>query len=98
MSLPRTAINIFSYATDNGDFPARLRKAEASASKIFFPDLITVKVQLFWWGLGFPGLHSATGLLQRLEMIHIVFLFAHLMIEILTRVSIKHLVRNRNSF
>lgn len=44
------------------------------------------------------GPHSATELLQRLEMIHVMFLFAHLVIEILTRVYIKHLVRNRNSF
>lgn len=98
MSLPRTAASTFSYATDNGDFPARLRKAEASASKISFPDLLTVQVRLFWWGLGFLGPHSATELLQRLEMIHVMFLFAHLVIEILTRVYIKHLVRNRNSF
>jgi len=35
MSLPRTATNIFSYTTGNGDFPGRLRRTEASASKIW---------------------------------------------------------------
>lgn len=53
-------------------FPVHLRRTEVSASKIFFPDSVTVKVWLFWWGLGFLGPHCATEMLQRLQMSHVM--------------------------
>uniref|UniRef100_A0A8C9L756 Uncharacterized protein n=2 Tax=Galloanserae TaxID=1549675 RepID=A0A8C9L756_PAVCR len=45
ISSPRTAANVFSYSTGNGDFPVHLIGNEASASKCSFPGSVIVKVE-----------------------------------------------------